>query len=285
MPGFPFPNGMSLPALPLGGKGVPAIPATSAIPCSVLFVGLDLGSLTDYTAASIVERTPILGPDGVPLRTSRSVLLYHFEVLALHRFELGTSYTSMVTDVASRLRRPALVGAKLAIDATGVGRPIVDLFRDLRVDLAAVTITGGQSYSHPSYDEWHVAKIELVAAGRAALESKHVGIAKGVAHRDTLKRELLDFKVKTTKAQNETYAAREGEHDDLCLCVLIPIWISWMLGQTGAFITGHHSVGPMPRRDPHRISADATKLYGPRRTPALPGGSIRIIKDRKEWDK
>ncbi len=130
-----------------------------------------------------------------------------------------------------------------------------------------------------------MAKIELVAAGRVALETKHIGIARGIAHRETLKRELLDFKVKTTKAQNETYAAREGENDDLVLCVIIPTWISWMMGQTSAFITGHHSIGQLQRRDPHRISADASKLYGGRRTPSLPGGSIRIIKSREDWDK
>jgi hypothetical protein len=48
----------------------------------------------------------------------------------------------------------------------------------------------------------------------------------GLDHADTLKQELLDFRVHVTKAAHETYAAREGKHDDLVLALAMPAWVA-----------------------------------------------------------
>jgi hypothetical protein len=78
------------------------------------FIGLDLGQRRDFTALAVLEKGE---RDGAPLR-----LRY------LERMTLGTAYP----DVAERVRQVAwsreLRGkCNLVLDATGCGRPVVDL--------------------------------------------------------------------------------------------------------------------------------------------------------------
>ena len=75
------------------------------------FVGLDLGQAQDFTAAAILER---------PDPRERVYAARH-----LQRWPLGTSYPEIVADVVQMVRRltPAPI---LAVDATGVGRPVVE---------------------------------------------------------------------------------------------------------------------------------------------------------------
>ena len=94
------------------------------------------------------------------------------------------------------------------------------------VECYAVTITSGRAVTPIMRYDWHVAKIQLVGAIRAALESQRLKVPPGLEHADTLKRELQDFKVKITDAANETFSAREGAHDDLVLATALPIWLA-----------------------------------------------------------
>ena len=64
----------------------------------------------------------------------------------LRRWPVGTSYPIIVDDVTELLSKPPLRYGHLAIDATGVGRPVVDMFvkAGLAVDLVPVVITAGR---------------------------------------------------------------------------------------------------------------------------------------------
>ena len=68
-------------------------------------------------------------------------------VKALERFPLGTSYTSIVADVAETLRLPAWSGrTEVVVDATGVGSAVIEMFGRARTGNAHITpvvITGG----------------------------------------------------------------------------------------------------------------------------------------------
>lgn len=197
------------------------------------FIGLDLGQLTDFTAAVPVRRSLAIGEGGRPERDSRGRLLYRFDVAAIRRYPLGTSYTSIIAHVVEQLKRPDFGRRpRLVIDGTGVGVAVVEMFRTAlrpyadRVECYSVTITAGRAVTPMHKFDWHVAKIQLVGSIRAALESRRLKVPPGLEHADTLKRELQDFKVKITDAQNETFQAREGAHDDLVLATALPIWLS-----------------------------------------------------------
>jgi hypothetical protein len=91
------------------------------------------------------------------------------------------------------------------------------------VEVHSVVITAGQGWRPVARSSWHVSKVELVSAIRAALESGRLKVPARLEHADTLKRELADFRVKVTPAANETFSAREGAHDDLVLAVSMPV--------------------------------------------------------------
>jgi hypothetical protein len=165
--------------------------------------------------------------------------LYRYDILALKRFPLGTPYAAIVEHVSEVMLRPELgTYPKLVIDATGVGRPIEEQFRTAlaphpRVEVHAATITAGRGHSIVRARAYHVAKIELIAAVREALELRRLKIVRfpdgsSIEFADVLKRELLNFRVRITASANETFAAREGQHDDLVLSVAL---VAWLAGQ------------------------------------------------------
>ena len=69
-----------------------------------------------------------------------------------------------------------------------------------------------------------MAKILLVATVQRFLQSGRRRIGAKLPHAVTLQRELRDFRVKISKAANETYDAREGAHDDLVLALAIGLF-------------------------------------------------------------
>jgi hypothetical protein len=246
---------------------IPPRPSATARPPHDFLIGLDLGQYTDYAAASIIDRMLIPDPHGTPSRTPRGQIIRKYDVLNLTRFPLGTKYTTIVTRIANQLHR--FPGVRLIVDATGVGVPVVDMLRDLMIDVVAVTITGGRSWSNPEPGVYHVAKIELVAATRVALETNRIEIREvvddsGISVSELLRRELTEFKVKTSKAQNEIYSAREGDHYDLVLSTALPIWYTHMMDATGIFITGSSPVPKPTIRNPFKITANVRRLFGSR---------------------
>jgi hypothetical protein len=201
-----------------------------------VWVGLDLGQLTDYSALSVMGRSlAIDAATGLPLRTSSGDLLHRWDLVALRRWHLGTPYTAIVKDVVRIMQRPELGREpRLVVDGTGVGVAVVEMVRTAmaklpRVDTWAITITAGRTWSIVRYRTINCAKIELVGAVREVLESRRLKIARTsqgdpIPYADLLKRELVDFRVKITASANESFEARQGAHDDLVLSVALPIW-------------------------------------------------------------
>lgn len=97
------------------------------------FVGLDLGQARDYSALAVLE------VEGFGLHAI-------LRVRHLQRWKLRTSYPQICEETCVLLHREPLQSAPLIVDATGVGRPIVDLFKPrLGARLNAAMITGGNA--------------------------------------------------------------------------------------------------------------------------------------------
>jgi hypothetical protein len=187
-------------------------------------VGLDLGQLQDFSALCVVERTA--PPDGETT----------YAVRHLHRWPLGTAYTTIASDVADTAYRPALGRPSIAADATGVGQAVMEMVGgalraragdERGVALCPVLITGGQAVTRASDLTWHVAKVELVSVLQALLSSRRLKIAVELPEAGILIEELKAFKAKITVAGNETFGAwRERDHDDLVLAVALALWLA-----------------------------------------------------------
>lgn len=199
---------------------------------SSFVVGLDLGQAADYTALAVVEiveqnvlEKVVRRVEGLHTVGYESVAQpAHFHCRHLERFALGVRYPAIVDSVASMLATPQLRGASLVVDGTGVGRPVVDMFREAGMKPVPVTITGGVAESR-SDGYWHVPKRNLVGAVQAPLQDGRLKFAEGMALVPTLVQEMLNFQVKITTSANDTYGAwREGTHDDLILAVMLAAW-------------------------------------------------------------
>jgi hypothetical protein len=185
------------------------------------YLGLDLGQTTDFTALAVLERIPA-SPTAHETEEPAYALRY------LRRFPLGTPYTSIVSAVADTAATPPLRGqCILAVDQTGVGRPLVEMLRKAPVPcgIVPVTITGGQGVSVADDGSFRVPKKELVACLQVVLQERRLKVARGLAEVNLLVRELLNFRVKITAAARETFEAwREHDHDDLVLALAIALW-------------------------------------------------------------
>jgi len=180
-------------------------------------IGLDLGQTHDFTAVAVGEWYSEFPSEGIAIR--------HLE-----RVPLRTSYPEVVDRVVSIIQRGRFPEDRLelVVDATGVGRPVVDLFLDKEHDLGlrpvAVTITAGADVAWDE-DEWRVPKRDLVSAVQVGLQTQTLKVARDLPDTEILINELHNFQVRVTAAQNDTYGAwREGTHDDLVLAVALCCW-------------------------------------------------------------
>ncbi|MDX0601802.1 hypothetical protein GOD78_10995 [Sinorhizobium medicae] len=168
-------------------------------------VGLDLAQSNDFTAVAVVERLA----DG-------------YAVPFLDRTR-GRSYPDIVAGMKNLLARPELEGAEIVIDGTGIGRPVLDIFRASGIDARTVTITSGQK---PTGTLRHakVPKRDLVNVVLLALQAGTLQIASGSPHAATLAHELAELRAKISASGRDTYEAAAGAHDDLIIAVAIALW-------------------------------------------------------------
>jgi hypothetical protein len=121
---------------------------------------------------------------------------------------------------------PELSGkAELAIDATGVGPAVTDIFAKRGRSFKAVKIHGGDAETCDK-GVYRVPKRNLVSALQAALQTGTLKIASSLPLVEVLRQELLNFRVKVNIATgHDCYEYwREGDHDDLVLAAAMAVW-------------------------------------------------------------
>jgi len=114
----------------------------------------------------------------------------------------------------------------LAIDATGVGAPVVDLLKSEKINaiFASIQIVDGANVSS-EFAMTGVPKRDLVSVAQVGLQNRKLKIAESLELAETLSRELQNFTVNITDAADDVYGAwREGTHDDLVLAVALAVW-------------------------------------------------------------
>lgn len=203
-------------------------------------VGVDLGQSQDYTAVCVVES----GPSGVPAVATRPQRAYQLRYLS--RLPLGTPYPEIVRQVLALLERAPLTRAvPLVVDKTGVGAPVVDMFRVgvkpyAGVRPRAVTITGGESVQREDPFDLRVPKRHLASLLVALYQSRRLQMAPSLPLVRDLIEELKNFKVKVNLATgHDSYEAwRESIHDDLVLTVALACWYAEQVPVAGQSVAG-----------------------------------------------
>jgi hypothetical protein len=230
------------------------------------YVGVDLGQSKDYTAVCVIEEPVWIPDDASwQLPHSNVPFAHEFgagwaspadmaprdveQALALawnygrpgapgppplslrhlERFELRTPYPAIVRRVSELMHTEPLRERRsiLLVDKTGVGASVVDSFRQAGLALCAITIHGGSAVSRdPDPYGFRVPKRDLVSAVQVLLQSGRLWIAPSLPEAETLKKELLNFRVKIDpRTAHDSYEHwREGDHDDLVFATALPCW-------------------------------------------------------------
>ncbi len=137
---------------------MPRLPKVT--PCAFL-LGVDLGKVQDPAAIAVAE---VPKPD--------------IHIRHLERLPLGTPYPKVIQRVTAIIEK--LPSPDLVVDATGVGRPVIDQMREAGLEPVPVTITGGRFMSFDG-DMWRVPKKALLRPLIAASEAGRLKVAKGAA--------------------------------------------------------------------------------------------------------
>ena len=209
-------------------------------------VGVDLGQQRDPTAIAVIERGYV--PAGAlfnarywhrgrEIHAAREPVRLEYHVRHLERPPLGTSYVDVVERILKLLESLGDGELVLAVDTTGVGRPVGDMLRrrleawvegrqKTEITAAWITITGGDSVTKAEGGGLRVPKRDLASAPLVLMQNKQLKIAQEMPLAETLRKELLNFKVKINiSTGHDSYEAwREGDHDDLVLAVAMACW-------------------------------------------------------------
>lgn len=189
-----------------------------------IIIGIDIGQRHDPTAVAVAEafRQERAGSGAEYAYTIR-----HFE-----RLELGTPYpdvskrvTEIVGNILSRPRDPRYTSPQvtIAIDITGVGRPVCDILRrDLKaaghvVRISEVTFTHGDRLKGRfGASEISLGKAYLVSRLQALFQTQRIEMSRKNREAAAMRQELMDYEIKITEDANDKYGAfRVGSHDDL----------------------------------------------------------------------
>ena len=147
----------------------------------------------------------------------------------LERPLLLTPYPDVVARVRAICEAAPLSGyCTLVVDATGVGRPVLDMLRvalkDSKTPILPVMITSGERETQAN-GMWHVPKRDLVSALAIRIQKRAIAIADGLPHIEALLKELMNFRMKMSLSGHDSYEAwRAGQHDDLVIALALACW-------------------------------------------------------------
>lgn len=214
--------------------GIPARASHSwhQIPCRARndwFLGLDVGQSIDPSAVCALNHVVTPHDEWTPnlkAETWTQNKTERFFVRHLERLPLQIPYPQQVQHVANLLQRDPLQGATFALDYTGCGRPVADLFERAGLRPQCVLITAGNEVTQHGGTTWHVPKATLISGLEARLHTGELKIAAQLTESPVLRDELKDFSRKVSDTGRITWNARAGKHDDLILSVAIALFAS-----------------------------------------------------------
>jgi hypothetical protein len=162
-----------------------------------LILGADVGQLHDPSAIAVVSG---------------------FAVRWVERLPLGTAYPLVADRIAAVAR--AAGDPAIAVDATGVGRAVVDLLRERGFEPIAVTLTGGRQVRR-SGSSFSIPRATFLQPLVAAVETGRLKVAP-CPHAAALVDELAALRQQGTGAIQGRGA---GHHADMATAVALALWV------------------------------------------------------------
>ncbi len=179
---------------------------------TAITIGVDVGKVHDPTAIAVAEVVPYVHAGHVEDT---------FAVRHLERLPLGTAYPQVAERVAAIVagvcRRTPRVA--LYVDATGVGRPLVDLLDQAGVNPRAVYFVAGDGLVVRPDGSISLGKGRLVSRLQALLRARRLALPHTAEGR-VLASELLTYEMRVARDGAATFGAiKAGTHDDIVTAV------------------------------------------------------------------
>jgi hypothetical protein len=251
---------------------------------SYVTIGVDIGQRVDPTAIAVVERDERIEgrtyrPDGTVASNPNERRVWHHTVRHLERLPLGTSYPDVarrLAAVATRVVERTGHRPRLYLDATGVGKPVVDVLKDHRVNarLIAVYFTYGDRRIEEHSNQVTLGKGWLVSRMQALFQAERLHLPPGHPEAETLVKELLDYEIRVDQHANDKYGAfKVGTHDDLVTA------LGLATQKDGYGLDGALARAMSGEDDPHRQATFPEPLLGSSQLP--PAG----LAERPDWPR
>lgn len=122
---------------------------------------------------------------------------------------------------------PGMEDVDLVVDATGLGRPVVEAMEEAGLSPIPVVITGGVNEIHaPGEWSWRLPKKNLVTTLQILLSRKILHLPPNHALAAAMQNEMRTFKRKQNpNTMHDSFeAGRELEHDDLVFALGLASW-------------------------------------------------------------
>lgn len=177
-------------------------------------LAVDIAGMQDWTALVGVAVLP-------------GVVPRQYRVPYLDRWH--AKYLDTAGRIAAVANLPEWATAVLAIDATGVGRPVLEAVRSGlsgRVVYGITFTAGSNASAGPGAYDFRVPKKDLVGAAQLLFQQRRIKVNPELPHAEILTRELVSYTVKITPHANETFeVGREAPNDDLVCALAMAAWL------------------------------------------------------------
>lgn len=179
-----------------------------------MVIGLDIGQKRDPTAVCVAEAHG--------RRAGEERQEVHFVVRYLERLPLGTPYptvTERASEVFTKLKARSGSTPRFYVDATGVGKPIVDMLEEKGIRGVACYFNHGDRRNEKSWREVIIGKAFLVSRLQLLLQTGRLHLPR-TPGAQSLSQELLDFQHVMEPKDNERQGAfKVGTRDELVTAI------------------------------------------------------------------
>lgn len=203
-----------------------------------IHVGVDVGQRQDPSAvcvAELQEQGTVRDSVGQVVERGR----IHYVIRYLQRLPLGTPYPAVadrLIDICDKLEERQKT-IRIYLDATGVGQPLVDMFRERSRrwavthmiighgarTLIPVYLTGSERATFED-GELKLGKAAMVNQLRLLYEEDLIDLPPG-AETDALLQELLTYEIRVNENAHAQFGAfKTGAHDDLVTALGLACW-------------------------------------------------------------
>lgn len=193
-------------------------------------VGVDLGRDTDPTAIVVGE------DEGVPVGITKQdggggfleekAINRFLRVVYIEQIPLKTNYIDIARRLAAITNHSLLaMRAEMYIDATGVGRAVMDILRNEQIKATGITITSGATESVIG-DRLAVPKVAIIDSAISLLHQGRISFAGGLDFADVMAMQLQQFKMKRRDNGGVSYEnSTDAVHDDLVIALGLVSWV------------------------------------------------------------